>query len=201
MISVIIPVYKVERYIKGCIQSILNQDCKEFEIILVNDGTPDNSALIAEDLLSSQNKIEYRVINTPNRGVSAARNMGLKNARGDFVIMVDADDVISPCFLEDMLQMSHDYPMNDIYSSSFSIVDDSAAQCFDVSNENNAVKEYTAEEAIMVYRSRKVKFLLPTLMLRKEFLENNLISFDERVRYSDDVQFIWRCLFYHKKPV
>lgn len=66
---------------------------------------------------------------------------------------------------------------------------------------NNEIKLLTSEEAINIYQSRKIKFLLPTLMLRKEFLDRNNIIFDEKVRYSEDVQFIWRCLFYNKKTV
>lgn len=201
MISVVIPVYKVEKYIGGCINSVINQSINDFELILVDDGTPDQSIEIAEKMLTESWIENYRIIHTENRGVSAARNTGLLSATGEFVIMVDADDVLSQCFLEDMLRITRDYPENDIYSSGFSVVHENKAEYFDKSEEKNIANVYTSEDAIMVFRSRKVKFLLPTLMLRRRFLDTYQIVFDEKVRYSEDVQFIWRCLFYNKRPV
>lgn len=64
MISVVIPVYEVEKYIDACIQSLLAQSYRDFEIVLVNDGTPDRSAVFAKEILESQNDIPYQVINT-----------------------------------------------------------------------------------------------------------------------------------------
>lgn len=199
MISVIVPVYRVEKYISGCIKSIIEQTEKNFELIVVDDGSPDRSSEIAEKLLSDSWITNYHVIHTENHGVSVARNIGIKAARGEFVIMVDADDILAPCFLEDMAAMEVDNPDCDIYSSGFSVVDEERASIF--TPNNNEIKLLTSEEAINIYQSRKIKFLLPTLMLRKEFLDWNNIIFDEKVRYSEDVQFIWRCLFYNKKPL
>lgn len=201
MISVVIPVYKVEKYIGGCINSVVNQSINDFELILVDDGTPDQSIKIAEKILAESRIENYRIIHTENRGVSAARNTGLQSATGEFVIMVDADDVLSTCFLEDMLRITKDYPESNIYSSGFSVVDENKAEYFDESEEKIIANVYTSEDAIMVFRSRKIKFLLPTLMFKRRFLEAYQIVFDEKVRYSEDVQFIWRCLFYNKKPV
>lgn len=201
MISVIIPVYKVERYISGCISSVLNQSVKDFELILINDGTTDQSIQIAEKILSESDFVNYQIIHTRNRGVSAARNTGLQAATGEFVIMVDADDVLSPCFLEDLLLISEKYPESDIYSGAFSVVNENEADFFPAPVDGTDAKVYTAENAISVFRSRRVKFLLPTLMLRRSYLDMHQLLFDERVRYSEDVQFIWRCLFYNKKPV
>ncbi len=199
MISIVIPVYGVEKYIGGCIQSVLDQTEKNFELIIVDDGSPDHSIEIAERILSNSWLENYRLIHTENRGVSAARNTGLKIANGQFVVMVDADDVLAPCFLEDMLSMIGKNPDCDIYSSGFSVVDEDNSTSFCLNK--NRLKVFTAEEAIEVYQSRKIKFLLPTLMLKKDFLDRNHIAFDENVRYSEDVQFIWRCLFYNKKPI
>lgn len=199
MISIIVPVYRVEKYISGCIKSIIEQTEKNFELIVVDDGSPDCSSEIAEKILSDSWLTNYHIIHTENRGVSAARNVGIKAAKGEFVIMVDADDILAPCFLEDMTATEADNPDYDIYSSGFSVVDEERASIF--TSDNDEIKLFNSEEAINVYQSRKIKFLLPTLMLRKEFLDRNNITFDEKVRYSEDVQFIWRCLFYNKKAV
>lgn len=201
MISVVIPVYRVEKYVNGCIKSVIRQSEKDFELIVVDDGSPDGSIAIAEKLLAESGMKNYQVIHTENRGVSAARNTGIQNAKGEFVIMVDSDDVLSSCFLEDMVRMAEEIPDCDIYSSGFSVVDEKNAEVFHAYEKSPKSRKYTAQEAVAAYQSRKIKFLLPTLMIRKNFLETCRILFDEKVRYSEDVQFIWRCLFYNKKPV
>lgn len=201
MISVVIPIYNVEKYISGCINSIINQSVKDFEVILVDDGSPDQSAKMAEKMLSESWIENFQIIHTENRGVSAARNTGIQSAVGEFVIMIDADDVISPYFLEDMQRMLKQNPDCDIYSAGFSVVDENNADCFNDCGKDVIMSKYTTDESVSLFLSRKVKFLLPTLMLRKNYLAENQICFDENVRYSEDVQFIWRCLFYNKKNV
>lgn len=89
-ISFIIPVYKVEKYLHNCIDSILNQTYKNFEIILVDDGSPDNSGTICDNYSSKYECI--RTIHKPNGGAAQARNYGLNCAKGDYVIFVDGDD-------------------------------------------------------------------------------------------------------------
>lgn len=97
-ISVIVPVYKVERYIKECVNSILASTFTDFELLLVDDGSPDNSGRICEEY--AQKDMRIRVLHKPNGGVSSARNLGLDRARGEWVTFIDSDDLISPTFLE-----------------------------------------------------------------------------------------------------
>lgn len=197
MISVVIPVYNVGRYIAACISSLINQTYSDFEILIVNDGTPDRSADIAESMLAKQDRIDYRVITTENCGVSSARNTGLNNIRGEYVVMVDADDVLSAAFLEDFHQMTVESPQSDIFSCGFSVVDEDKSNIF--KTEKSDVISFTYEEAQVCFFNRTVKFLLPALMFRSSFLRKNHIFFDEQVKYSEDVQFIWRCLAYNRK--
>ena len=199
MISVIVPVYKVEKYIQNCVSSILSQSYRDFEIIVVNDGTPDRSAELARELLEGQDEIPYQIISTENRGVSAARNTGLKNALGEYAVMVDADDVIAPSFLQDYISMQEAYPNGDIYSFGFTVVSENDEIRFSEDKADYMVFSY--EEAQKHFFERSIRFLLPTLLLRTEFLRQNGILFDEKVRYSEDVQFIWRCLAYNRNRV
>ncbi|MCR5736906.1 MAG: glycosyltransferase [Eubacterium sp.] len=97
-ISVIIPVYKVEKYLNKCIDSILEQSLKEFEVILVDDGSPDNCPLICDEYAKKDQRI--RVIHKKNGGLSDARNAGLNVAKGQYVAFVDSDDYIAPKMLE-----------------------------------------------------------------------------------------------------
>lgn len=96
--SIIVPVYKVESYIDKCIQSILNQSYQDFELILVDDGSPDNCPQICDDYVSKYHNI--RCIHQKNRGLSGARNTGLSVAKGDYILFIDSDDYFSnnTCF-------------------------------------------------------------------------------------------------------
>ena len=199
LVTVIVPVFKVEKYIGPCVQSILGQTFRDFDIILVNDGSPDHSAEIAERLLSEQSEIPYRIVTTENRGVSAARNTGLELAQGKYAIMVDADDVLAPAFLMEFTKQINQFPDANIFSCGFSVVNEEHATAFD---ENNGDTEYLCyQDAQLAFFERRIKFLLPALLLRTSFLRENNIHFDEAVRYSEDVQFIWRCLAYNRQIV
>ena len=119
ILSIIIPVYNVEKYIKKCIISCINQDIQydEYEIIVVNDGTQDNSLNIIEEIANKYSNI--KIINQENKGLSAARNIGLKHSKGKYVWFIDADDYIENNCLGriisqlnndlDILQLQHRY--------------------------------------------------------------------------------------------
>lgn len=98
MISVIVPIYNVEDYLEDCLASILNSTYEDFELILVDDGSTDQSGLICDRFQNQDNRI--KVIHKENSGVSDARNMGLDNAHGDYISFIDGDDIIHPKMLE-----------------------------------------------------------------------------------------------------
>lgn len=98
MISIIVPIYNVEKYLAACIDSILASTYQDFELILVDDGSPDNCGKICDEYAVKDSRI--KVIHQENQWVSAARNSGLKVATGDYISFVDSDDVIHPRMLE-----------------------------------------------------------------------------------------------------
>ncbi|MBQ8288078.1 MAG: glycosyltransferase [Clostridia bacterium] len=98
MISVIVPVYKVEEFLPACLDSLLSQTVTDWECILVDDGSPDKSGAICDAYVARDGR--FIAIHQPNGGVSAARNAGLDNAGGEFVAFLDADDRLAPDFLE-----------------------------------------------------------------------------------------------------
>ena len=100
LISIIIPVYKVEKYLEKCIKSVLDQTYKNLQIILVDDGSPDNCGNICDNYAKIDNRIE--VIHKENGGLSDARNVGLKKARGKYIGFVDSDDYVSNEMFENM---------------------------------------------------------------------------------------------------
>ena len=94
-VSVVVPVYNVEIYVKQCVDSILNQTFQDFEIILVDDASPDNSFELCQKLYGGNDKVRF-VRHEKNLGLGPARNTGIKNARGKYIYFVDSDDFILP---------------------------------------------------------------------------------------------------------
>lgn len=107
LVSVIIPCYNAEHFIKETVQSVLNQtyNSQLIEIIIVNDGSKDNSEKVIQELV---NETSIRLINKPNSGVSDSRNKGLDYANGEFILYLDADDLLAPDFLEKRIQILND---------------------------------------------------------------------------------------------
>jgi|GEM_PF-389631 len=97
-ISVIIPTYNVERYLSRCLNSVLSQTFKDFEIVVVNDGSSDKTGEICDEYASIDKRI--RVVHKENEGVSAARNVGIENAHGEWCCFIDSDDWVEPQYLE-----------------------------------------------------------------------------------------------------
>ena len=107
LIGVIVPVYKVEKYIAECIESILAQTYTNFRLILVDDGTPDNAGKICDEYAKKDPRIT--VIHQENAGVTRARARGVEEADDcEFITFVDSDDTIAPCFLEEFQKAMHD---------------------------------------------------------------------------------------------
>ena len=98
-ISIIVPVYNVEKYLNRCVDSILNQTYRNLEIILVDDGSPDNCGAVCDAYAGLDPRI--RVIHKPNGGLSDARNAGLDVATGEYVGFIDSDDFIHPSQIQD----------------------------------------------------------------------------------------------------
>ena len=115
MISVIVPIYKVENYLAACVDSILNSTYKDLEVILIDDGSPDGCPAICDRYAARDSRVQ--VIHQPNQGVSAARNAGLMAAKGEYIAFADADDMIHPLMLETLLRFINrgDYDFSMVY--------------------------------------------------------------------------------------
>lgn len=113
LITVIIPVYKVEKYLERCLESVVNQSYSELEIILVDDGSPDRCGVICDKWVQKDNRI--KVIHKKNEGLGCARNTGLENASGKFVIFVDSDDYIKVNACERAIACIHEESADGCY--------------------------------------------------------------------------------------
>lgn len=104
LVSVIVPIYNGQKYLQKCISSIVEQSYKNIEIILINDGSTDQSERICKEFQSMDNRIRYFA--KPNEGVAETRNMGIKIANGEYIAFVDADDWVDQCYIEKLLMTS-----------------------------------------------------------------------------------------------
>lgn len=145
-ISIIVPIYKVEKQLKKCINSILNQTFSNFELILVDDGSPDNCGKICDEYQKKDNRI--KVIHKENGGLSDARNAGLDIAKGEYIGFVDSDDIIHPRMYEILFKCINKNN-SDIVQCKFKKFKNSDEVKDDLDNYNEIFEEYDNNSAIM----------------------------------------------------
>ncbi len=203
-VSVVIPIYNTEKYVGQCIESVLNNTFQDFEIICVNDGSTDNTLNILNSFAEKDSRI--KVLTKENSGPSASRNMGIKEAKGEYVLFVDSDDYIDPRTLEFLYAEAKSDDLDNLYFSATSFYDD---------NEMNDEDEY----GLMDYYLRKHEYNgvmtgqemfikvsdnaefkpSPCLQfLKKEFLDSNEIFFIDGILYEDN-PFTLLCMFLAKR--
>ena len=174
-VSVIIPVYNVEEYIEECLDSVVNQTLKEIEIIIVNDGTQDNSMKRIERFLPDKRII---IINKENGGVSSARNTGMKIAKGEYISFIDPDDFIKLSMMEELYKDAEDA---DIVFSDFILYDN-----LDKNEKIEKIYEKKTRIGSMIWSNQLLKFRGVTSKLYKRtFLQENHILFIEKIIYED----------------
>ena len=115
LISIIIPVYNVETYISNCIESILNQTFKDFELLLIDDGSIDESGRLCDNYKKKDSRIN--VIHTKNQGVSKSRNLGIKKAKGKYIMFCDSDDYVDKYWCEKLYNTIKNNPNSFILCS------------------------------------------------------------------------------------
>ena len=203
-ISIIIPIYRVERYIGECLDSIFTQECAgvDLECILVNDCTPDNSMdVVAEKLQNYHGRINFIVKHHDvNRGHCAARNTGLKYASGDYILFVDSDDVLAPgavqCFHEE-LNKSSDKEIDAIMGNAFDCMDKRSIMTFDY--DTSILIANTKEEALRKLLSRELFHTSWNKLVKKTMFTEHNLYFEEGIINED---LLWSYLiFLHAKNV
>lgn len=191
LVSYVIPVYNTEKYIEKCVESILEQNYKNIEIILVDDGSSDNSPMLLDNLKLKDNRIV--VIHQKNGGVSKARNEGVKKSKGDYLCFIDSDDYIERDYTNYFLDliMSNDYDMAVNYN------------CFNYKNLNQVKKEKTdiiSSEKVMEYiYTDKINVAVWNKIYKRDFIIKNNISFDENIWYGEGMLYNIECLQYTDK--
>ncbi len=181
LISIIVPVYNVEKYIEKCILSILEQTYKNIEIIIIDDGSTDNSGKLLDVLEKKDQRI--KVIHKDNAGVSAARNDGIDMARGKYVIFVDGDDYISNDFVEYMLNLAES-------GADFCLSTKCYTKNTELQIENDNIKQYSPADATALLLSCKVIVGCWNKIYKRSFLNENNIKFSTSLFYGEGLSFI-----------
>lgn len=193
-ISVIVPVYKVpEEYLRKCIESILNQSLRELEIILVDDGSPDNCGIICDEYAKKDSRIN--VIHKKNEGVSLARNIGISKARGKYISFVDSDDWIENDFYEKIFEYAID---NDIDIAISGFVKEINGKSHEVLKKEKS-QIFTRQEAQYRLLDRKIYVWGLWDKIYKTKLIKGKVFFDKTLDMGEDLDFIWKVLEKSKK--
>ncbi|EHI98321.1 glycosyl transferase family 2 [Clostridium sp. DL-VIII] len=165
-VSVIVPIYNVEKYLPRCVESIMEQTHKNIEVILVDDGSPDHAGEIADSYAQKDKRI--KVIHKKNAGVSAARNTGIDAATGDYVCFSDADDYLMPDYVEYLLDLS---VKND---ADISLTKEMFTTFYPNQIAEDKQEIYTAEETTVDILSYNIPIGVYCKLFKRDFLGNDI---------------------------
>ena len=181
MVSIIVPIYNTEKYLEKCLISIEKQTYQNIEVILVNDGSKDNSERIAVSFVQRDSR--FVLFNQSNQGVSVARNHGLKKAHGQYVMFVDSDDWMEPDMI-DVLVKNCQKTDADISccQSDFQIRND--IEFLEMWNQDRAIREFLAH--------KRINGQLTNKLLKRSIAEN--VFFNTKIKYGEDALFLWQLL-------
>lgn len=206
-ISIIIPVYNAEKYLRKCIESILSQSFNDFELILVNDGSSDNSLDICKEY--SKNDGRVRIICKENGGAASARNEGLNIAKGDYIAFIDADDFINKDMYKILYNMAIKNDADLVICEYLNIEEDEEKKYDEINNMNYYEKQYDNTECLnLIYSDRNISMIVPWNKLYKknifenirypegricedEFIAHRILHKCEKILYTN------RCLYYY----
>lgn len=187
MVSIIVPIYNAEKSLKDCVKSILMQSYKDYEIILVDDGSTDNSLSICKQLAEMNEQIT--IVCQKNLGVSSARNNGLEEAKGEFVLFVDADDIIEENMLETIMTKSE----NDIVICGFKVVGSDLIKNDTATLQSLAKYEINRElllRKIISTSSERIYGYVWRTLFKMEIIKENSLRFDSNIKISEDFFFL-----------
>ena len=196
-ISIIIPVYNVENYLKRCIDSILNQTITNFEVIAINDGSTDNSLKILKEYALLDKRI--KVINKKNEGVSVARNIGINNSKGQYITFVDADDYLEKNALEIMLNIIKKENVDIVRTTYYRIIDNNKS--YETKNNYNGLYKLNKKHRNNIIDSilkQNLKSYLWLLLIKKELIIKNNIYFEKELYVHQDLDYYIKLFKYAK---
>lgn len=191
-VTVIIPIYKVGKYIENSMKSVVAQRFKDFEVLLVDNNTPDDSIEIAEKILKPSG-IEYRVVKQTIQGLPAARNMGIAEAKGEWLISIDPDDTISEYFLEQLYGCAVRSNLDFVFSK-YDEVGEDALFLFPEETMDIPVEYYDKDYVLKNLLTRRLPLMVSNMFFKKSTFEKMGIHFDQNVILGADLICLWQLM-------
>jgi len=196
-LSFIIPAFNVEKYISKTLESLLAQTDKDFEVIVIDDGSTDGTRNVVTRTLSKSGFRHYRVISEENRGASFARNVGIKNAEGEYILFLDGDDYVAPSLVEEVKKKA-EASFSQIVFWKFRVVSEEGQNfsrrqpSFD---KLSPERIYRGEEILRsILIDKNAWICIGSAAFRKDFVLANSLFFTENCRYGEDPEFTLKAL-------
>ncbi|NFN80121.1 glycosyltransferase [Clostridium botulinum] len=197
-VSIITPVYNVEECIEKSIKSVINQTCKEFEFLLIDDGSKDRSIEIAKSLLEGSD-INFKIITQENAGVSCARNRGINIASGEYITFLDSDDYIDARFVELMYEKAKETEC-DVVFCDYSEVNSNGNVL--VKNRTNYLNDFiSGKEAALLQLKDEITIGMRSAIYKTSIIKSNDLLFDTNRKYGEDMVFVVKALLYSNKVI
>lgn len=184
--SIIIPCYNIEKYISKTLNSVFNQTFQNFEIILIDDGSKDNTGKILDDYSKKDKRI--KVIHKINEGVSQARNVGIENAVGEYIYFLDGDDLIENNLLERANEVFENNEI-EIFSFGFNMVYENGKIKRKYSSEKYNNQIIKSKEFLSLFFNKKIGQNMCSFIVKRELIKNNKIFFTKGLERGEDLEF------------
>lgn len=194
-ISIIVPVYNTGIYLKKCINSLLNQTLRDIEIVLIDDGSTDESRDICDEYAKKDDRIS--VIHKRNEGVSIARNIGIKKSKGKYIGFIDSDDWIESNMYQNMYKYIKDYDVDIVFCDAVTVYDDKQSEIdsFTLLEKSRLITKDKIDSSLLIQMAGSVWRGL----YKRELLQENDIYFPIDLKFSEDRIFNLYAIGYSKK--
>ena len=186
LISIIIPVYNTEKYLRECMDSVVNQAYKELEIICINDGSTDKSLEILKEYRDKDDRI--KIINTANKGASFARNLGIQESNGEFIVFIDSDDCINLDFCKNSLENQRKTNSDIVCGRRILLDVNGKEKC------NWVSKEDISYYPILEYDLFSQYHMITDKLFKSSIIKKNKLAFDITLNYGEDSLFLTQYL-------
>lgn len=185
-LSIVVPIYNVEKFLPECLESLANQTCQDFHAYLINDDTPDNSGKIAEEFAAKHKNFTY--IHEDNKGLGGARNTGLNRAETPYVVFIDSDDFVGPRYVENIYKKLEELGDFDIGLTLPAIYDMQTNNYWDYMDAEIVETIFKDEKVLNSKKAPEVFSIeanVPRAVWNVEFLRKNNFAFEEKIKWED----------------
>jgi len=194
-ISVIIPAYNVEKYIEKTLKSLMDQTFKDFEAIVINDGSTDNTEKIIKEVLQDT-EFQWKLINQENQGVSAARNRGIIESKGEYISFLDADDYYHPTFLEKMYNKAKEKDYDAVFCNYALVTEKGKIISIHKQPTEFIGVSLDGEKVLELVLENKLSICTESYICKKDIIIHNKIFYTKGSILGEDQEFWMKALFH-----